>query len=116
MPPGFDPSKMDPQYMMQIAQAVQRLPKGQVQKLQSIMQRAMLGRDVAKEMMEFQRSLPAELQTLLMQAPIPQDAASTVIEAETGSDVMLTADQTSSESSAELKKPGVFSKWFGKKS
>src|SRR4051794_5018636 len=43
MPSGFDPSKMDPQMMQQFSQALQRLPKGQLQRLQGIMQRAMSG-------------------------------------------------------------------------
>jgi hypothetical protein len=63
---GFDPSKMDPQMMQQFAQSLQRLPKGQLQKLQSIMQRAMAGKDVAKESAEFERTLPPELQQLML--------------------------------------------------
>ncbi len=56
---------MDPAMMMQFAQVLQRLPKGQLQKLQSIMQRAMSGKDVAREAAEFEKSLPVELQTLI---------------------------------------------------
>src|SRR4051812_43394405 len=50
--PGFDPKvleNMDPQWMGQVSQALQRLPKGQLQRLQSIMQKAMHGKDVTDE-------------------------------------------------------------------
>src|SRR6185437_6087594 len=40
---------MDPQYIKQVTQALQRLPKGQMQRLQSIMQKAMSGKDVSAE-------------------------------------------------------------------
>lgn len=62
---GFDPSKADPQMMLQFAQALQRLPKGQLQRLQGLMQRAMSGRDVTAEAAEFERSLPVEFQQML---------------------------------------------------
>ena len=65
-PGGFDPSKMDPQMMMQFTQALQRLPRGQMQRLQSIMQRAMGGKDVTREAEEFERTLPPELQQLMI--------------------------------------------------
>jgi hypothetical protein len=66
MPGGFDPSKMDPAMMQQFAASLQRLPKGQLQKLQNIMQRAMAGKDVAAESAEFERTLPPELQKLML--------------------------------------------------
>lgn len=66
MPGGFDPSKMDPAMMQQFAQSLQRLPKGQLQKLQNIMQRAMAGKDVSAESAEFERTLPPDLQQLML--------------------------------------------------
>src|SRR4051812_29694277 len=39
-------ANMDPQVMMQVSQALQRLPKGQLQRLQNLMQKAMSGKDV----------------------------------------------------------------------
>lgn len=65
-PGGFDPSKMDPQMMLQFTQALQRLPKGQLQRLQGIMQRAMSGKDVAREAEEFERTLPPDIQHLMV--------------------------------------------------
>jgi hypothetical protein len=65
-PGGFDPSKMDPQMMLQFTQALQRLPKGQLQRLQSIMQRAMAGKDVTRESEEFERTLPPDIQHLMV--------------------------------------------------
>lgn len=64
MPPGME--HMTPEMMGQVASMLQRLPKGQLQRLQSIMQRAMSGKDVAREAEEFQKMLPPEFQQMLM--------------------------------------------------
>jgi hypothetical protein len=64
-PAGFDPSKMDPQVMMQMGQMIQRLPKGQLQRLQSLMQRAMAGKDVTREAAELERQLPLEFEQMM---------------------------------------------------
>lgn len=53
-------SNMDPQVMMQFAQMMQRLPRGQIQRLQALMQKAMSGKDVTREAQEFERSLPPD--------------------------------------------------------
>jgi hypothetical protein len=66
MPGGFDPSKMDPQMMLQFTQALQRLPKGQLQRLQGIMQKAMSGKDVTRESEDFERTLPPDIQKLMI--------------------------------------------------
>ena len=66
MPGGFDPAKLDSQMMVQFSQLMARLPKGQLQKLQSIMQRAMRGEDVSREAQHLEKSLPVELQQLLV--------------------------------------------------
>lgn len=66
--PGFDPaafSNMDPQMMSQISQGLQRLPKGQLQRLQAIMQKAMNGKDVSSEAQELERSLPKDFQEMI---------------------------------------------------
>jgi hypothetical protein len=65
-PGGFDPSKMDPAMMLQFTQALQRLPKGQLQRLQGIMQKAMSGKDVTRESEEFERTLPPDIQQLMI--------------------------------------------------
>lgn len=65
-PGGFDPSKMDPQMMLQFTQALQRLPKGQLQRLQGIMQKAMSGKDVTRESEDFERTLPPDIQQLMI--------------------------------------------------
>lgn len=74
-PAGMDPeamkSQFDPQMMTQFSQMMGRLPKGQLQKLQSIMQKAMAGKDVTREAKEFEGSLPVELQTLLAGFQMP---------------------------------------------
>ena len=56
---------MDPQVMMQFSQALQRLPKGQMQRLQAIMQKAMNGKDVTQEAQEFEKTLPVDFQNMI---------------------------------------------------
>jgi hypothetical protein len=68
---GFDPSQMDPQWMMQFSQALQRLPRGQMQRLQAIMQKAMSGKDITREAQEFEKTLPVELQSLMSSFKMP---------------------------------------------
>ena len=70
-PPGFSPDQMDSAQMMQVAQMLQRLPKGQMQKLQSIMQRAMAGKDVTREAGDFEKTLPLDLQNMLHSMKLP---------------------------------------------
>ena len=74
-PAGYDPealkSQFDPQMMTQFSQMLGRLPKGQLQKLQGIMQKAMSGKDVTREAKEFEGGLPVELQTLLSGFQMP---------------------------------------------
>jgi hypothetical protein len=57
--PGFDPSKMDPQVLMQVSQLIQQLPPEQLNQMQTLMHNAMAGLDVRKEMEEFERALPS---------------------------------------------------------
>ena len=68
---GFDPSQIDPALLMQVSQALQRLPKGQMQKLQSIMQKAMAGKDVAREAQEFEKSLPPDVLQMMQSFSLP---------------------------------------------
>jgi hypothetical protein len=67
--PSFDPSKMDLNWLATFSGAIQRLPKGQLQHLQGLMQKAMAGKDVARELEEFQRKLPPSFQELLKGSP-----------------------------------------------
>lgn len=62
---GFDPSQMDPVMMGQLSQALQKLPRGQMQRLQSLMQKAMAGKDVSREAAEFEKTLPPDFQNLM---------------------------------------------------
>lgn len=63
---------MDPNFMMQMSQALQRLPKGQMQRLQAIMQKAMSGKDVSQEASEFEKTLPLELQQMMSGFKMPE--------------------------------------------
>ncbi len=65
--PGGLPEGMDPAQMMQMAQAIQRLPKGQLQQFQALLRKAMGGKDVSRELNEFQRTLPTDVQSMFMQ-------------------------------------------------
>ncbi len=67
----FDPSQIDPQWLMQFSQALQRLPRGQMQRLQAMMQKAMAGKDVSREAAEFERTLPPQFQSLLKGFQMP---------------------------------------------
>lgn len=74
-PGGFDPSKVDPSMMAQMTKSLQRLPRGQLQKLQSIMQRAQAGQDVSREAAELERLLPPEFSQMAMQMMMAQGMA-----------------------------------------
>jgi hypothetical protein len=70
LPENFK-DQFDPAMMSQFSQMLGRLPKGQLQKLQGIMQKAMSGKDVTREAKEFEQSLPVELQSLLSAFQMP---------------------------------------------
>jgi hypothetical protein len=105
MPGGFDPSQLDPQMMMQFTQALQRLPKGQLQKLQGIMQRAMSGKDVSREATEFEHSLPKDLQEL-MKTFATQMPGMGIPGMGSGQD-MIDVDSTSSSSASSADNSGM---------
>ena len=67
--PNFDPSKMDLDWLANFSSAIQRLPKGQMARLQSLMQKAMAGKNVTRELEEFQRTLPPSFQEMLKNSP-----------------------------------------------
>lgn len=73
---GLDPSQFNPEMMASFMQMFQRLPKGQVQRFQAIMQKAMAGKDVSREAAEFEKTLPVEFQSLIqgMSQQIPEGA------------------------------------------
>lgn len=56
---------MDPQILNQFSQSLQKLPKGQLQRLQSLMQKAMSGKDIQTEAEEFEKTLPVEFQDMM---------------------------------------------------
>lgn len=69
LPEGFDPSSLDMEWMLKLTQAMQRLPRGQMQRLQGFLQKAMAGKDLGREGADFEKTLPVELQQLLQSAP-----------------------------------------------
>jgi hypothetical protein len=64
-PGGIDPSQFDPEMMAKLSKAVRRLPKGQLQRFQAIMARAMAGKDVSREAAALEASLPPEVRSLM---------------------------------------------------
>lgn len=132
---AFDPSKMDPEMMQQMTKALQRLPRPQLMRLQSIMQRAMAGQDVSREAADFERILPPEFRQMAMQMMMAQGMASAgagdekpmdetdakVIVAKAVAEGKMTADQAKellggedpAEILAKSEKKGI-SKFFGK--
>lgn len=85
---GFDPSQMDPHMMKQVGNALKRLPPAQMQKLQSLMQRAMAGQDVAKESADFERMLPPDLMQMLQSMnPMAQAASAATMQADAAASI-----------------------------
>ncbi|MFN7685546.1 MAG: hypothetical protein ACK5QT_09060, partial [Oligoflexia bacterium] len=125
LPPGMDPSKIDPSMMAQFNQALMRMPRGQLQKLQSIMQRAMSGQDVSREAAELDRLMPPELKQLaasmgMGQAGVsPPDASDEMSESEARRIVEQAAksgkisQQEAGELLAGASEPQKVSKWSG---
>jgi hypothetical protein len=66
---GFDPSTIDPAWIAQFSQMMNQLPKGQLNRLQDLMQKAMRGKDVSQDAQGLEGELPTELQAFLMNAP-----------------------------------------------
>lgn len=90
--PQFDPSKMDLTWLAEFSSAMQRLPKGQMQQLQALMQKAMSGKNVGRELEEFQRKLPSSFQELLKNSP-QLDQQLDSAQASTGESTPLTDEQ-----------------------
>jgi hypothetical protein len=103
--PGMDPNSIDPQWLAQMSQMLNRLPKGQMQKLNSLMQKAMSGKDVSREADALEKSLPMELQSLLTQAPEMPDLA--------GGEAAVEGTPEAAEKQSKLGK--TWRKMFGKR-
>jgi hypothetical protein len=107
---GFDPNQLDPQWMANFALAMKKLPRGQVQKIQALMTKAMMGKDISREAAELERTLPPEFQNLLG-AQTVQDAAEKHMEKM--DETRKAADEADAEKQA--KKGKFWSGLFGKK-
>jgi hypothetical protein len=90
--PQFDPSKMDLGWLAEFSAAIQRLPKGQLQQLQALMQKGMMGKDVTRELEELQRRLPPSVQELLKKSPALDQQLESASQSE-GKAPELSADQ-----------------------
>lgn len=67
---GFDPSQMDPQWLAEVQKMMQKMPRGQLQKMQSVMQKAMAGKDVSREAAELDQMMPPELIEMMKSGPM----------------------------------------------
>ena len=56
---GLDPSKLTPEVVAEMTEAMKMLSPAQMMKIQSLIHNQMAGFDVAKEMAEFEQGLPA---------------------------------------------------------
>lgn len=61
---------IDPQWIAQFSQMMNQLPKGQVQRLQTLMQKAVTGEDITEEAQKLEGQLPMDFQKLLMDSPM----------------------------------------------
>ena len=64
----------DPKMLMKLTQVMQRLPKSQLHQMQTLVQQAMAGKDVSREMAQFQKTLPPQARELLemLSKQVPQ--------------------------------------------
>lgn len=96
--------------MANFALAMKKLPRGQVQKIQALMSKAMMGKDISREAAELERTLPPEFQNLLG-AQTVQDAAEKHMETMDAN--RKRAEEVDAEKQA--KKGKFWSGLFGKK-
>jgi hypothetical protein len=110
---GIDPNQIDPQMMMQFAQALQKLPKGQMQKLQSLIQKAMSGKDVSREAIELEKNLPPEFLNFIqgMQGAIPTNGEA---RSENESTAVATTPSNEERAKAQGKLRSIWNKITGR--
>lgn len=108
---GFDPqammNQMDPKMMNQMASMLQRLPKGQLQRMQAMMQKAMSGKDVSKEAADFEKTLPVEMQAMFKHMALSQMGGA--VSETSGSEAEMTEEQAR-QMVAEAAAKGMISK------
>jgi hypothetical protein len=59
----FDPSKLSPEAIREITDLMRSLSPEQMMKLQTLMHNQMAGLNVTQEMLEFEKSMPADFRT-----------------------------------------------------
>jgi hypothetical protein len=67
---------MDPAFMKNMMNIMSRVPKGQLQRLQIMMQKAAKGEDVTREAADLERVMPQEFTALMRQAAMSSQFAS----------------------------------------
>jgi hypothetical protein len=104
---GFDPNSIDPEWLNQFTSSMKKLPKGQLLKMASLMQKAMAGKDVTKEAAELEKHLPPDIQTLVKSAAFMKNAG----QAGAAAPVIDTSSEKIEERKEGLTK---FNKFWGK--
>ena len=100
--PGFDSSAfegIDQEQVLQFSRALKRLPKGQMQRLQSLMQKAMSGQDVSKEAADMEKSFPLDFQKMMQDFVPPGEGE----EAENATPVASQTDFSEETASSDKK-------------
>jgi len=67
LPADMNPDQLDPAQIAQMQNLFKKMPHQQMQRFQSLMQRAMAGKDVAKEFEDFEKTLSPEMKEAFSQ-------------------------------------------------
>lgn len=105
LPPGMDPQMMNPEFLAEFSKMLSKLPKGQMNKLQHLMQSAVKGKDVSQAAKDFEQGLPVELQEMLMNSEFTKQ-----FEEATGKG----AGAATESANAATKEPSRMKKFFSK--
>lgn len=100
--PGME--GVDQNMMLQFAQSMQRLPKGQLQRFQSLVQKAMHGKDVSREFSALEQNLPVELQQMLFSMQQMQKQAEGNKETPISTDTSITENSDSKPAQSKFAK------------
>jgi len=67
LPADMNPDQMNPEQISQVQNMLKKLPHQQMQRLQSLMQKAMSGKDVTRDFEDFEKTLSPEMKEAFSQ-------------------------------------------------
>ena len=110
----IDPNKMDPKTVKKVTNALKRMPKSRLNKLQNLMKKSMKDQDIPKNSKNIEKLMPNELKDIdpKEENNINENKAKDLIKK------AVKSGQISKEKGEELlgeKKKSIFSKLFRKK-